>query len=147
MNHALIVKNNIKINATPEKVWEVLTNPYYIKQWDELPEDFGDEAVSASTIINFPGFSKLTVTGYEPGRVIRYQLYVDAWGETVIPDINYSYHISQDANGETWLGIEIGDFAVLTDGSKYYDESINFGNTASQKIKELAEDHTVISIH
>lgn len=147
MNHTLIVKNYIKINATPEKVWDVLTNPRYIRQWDNLPEDFGDEAVSAATVINWPGLSKLSVTGYEPGRVIRYQLYADAWGDLVIPDINYSYVISQDENGGTWLGIEIGDFAVLEDGSKYYEESTNFGHTASQKIKELAEETAFASIH
>ncbi|WP_261178572.1 hypothetical protein [Anaerobacillus sp. CMMVII] len=36
----LIVKNEILIEATPEKVWEVLITPKYISQWDELPEDY-----------------------------------------------------------------------------------------------------------
>jgi hypothetical protein len=37
------------------------------------------------------------------------------------------------------LTIKIGDFAKLPDGEKYYETSVEFANTAIQKIKELAE--------
>jgi hypothetical protein len=37
------------------------------------------------------------------------------------------------------LEIEIGDFKSLPDGKDYYEASVEFGEAASQKIKELAE--------
>ena len=39
MTDQLIVKDEILIEATPSKVWEVLVNPKYVAQWDELPEN------------------------------------------------------------------------------------------------------------
>ena len=139
MNHNLIVKNYIQIEASPEKVWEVLTDPRYIRQWDRLPEDFGDEAVNAATEIDFPGFSRMKVSSFEPGKVIRYALHISDYTLQAIPDATYSYAINVDENGKTWLNIEIGDFAVLLEDGKLYEESVIFGKTASQKIKELAE--------
>lgn len=142
MDHDLIVKNYLQIDATPEKVWDVLTNPRYIRQWDKLPEDFGDEAVNAATEIDFPGYSKMKVSAFELGRVIRYSLHISDYTLQVIPDATYSYEINVDENGKTWLKIEIGDFAVLLKDGKLYEESVTFGKTASQKIKELAEQDT-----
>lgn len=142
MNHDLIVKNYIQISATPEKVWDILTNPRYIRQWDKLPEDFGYDAVNSSTVIDFPGYSKMKVSSFEPGKVIRYSLHISDSNFEVLSDITYTYTINVDGNGMTWLGIEIGDFAVLLDGGKLYEESTIFGKTASQKIKELAEQDT-----
>lgn len=142
MNHDLIVKNYIQIDATPEKVWAVLTEPRYIRHWDKLPEDFGDEAVNAATEIDFPGYSKMKVSAFEPGRVIRYSLHISDYDLQAIPDATYSYEINVDENGKTWLAINIGDFAVLLEDGKLYEESTIFGKTASMKIKELAEQDT-----
>jgi len=141
MNH-LIIKNYIQIDASPEKVWDVLTDPRYIRQWDELPEDFGDDAINASSEIDFPGFSKMKVSSFEPGKVIRYSLHISDYTLQAISDATYSYEVNVDENGKTWLKIEIGDFSVLFEDGKLYDESVIFGKTASQKIKELAEQDT-----
>ncbi len=149
MSKSLIVKNNVRIDAPLSRVWEVLTKPQYIRQWDELPEDFGDYEIHPATIIEWPGYSKLSVVEFQLNKSLRYSLFVPAWKEQDINNIGYTYSLSVDDNGYTWLGIEIGDFAVLTEGEKYYDESFSFGQTASQKIKEIAErpqdhqaDHT-----
>jgi len=149
MKKSLIVKNNIRINASPSRVWEVLTKPYYIRQWDDLPEDFGDYEISPATLIEWPGHAKMNVVTFEPNRHLRYSLEVPGWKEEHVNNIGYTYSISIDDNGYTWLGVEIGDFALLEEeGDKFYDSSIDFGKTASQKIKELAEqnpnhpDHT-----
>lgn len=142
MNHNLIVKNHIQIDATPERVWDVLTNPKYIRQWNELPEDFGDDAVNAATEIDFPGYSRMKVSTFEPGKVIRYSMHISDFTLQAVPDAVYTYEISVDENGRTWLKIEIGEFAVLLEDGKLYEESTIFGKTASQKIKELAEQDT-----
>lgn len=145
MDHNLIVKNYIQIDATPEKVWDVLTNPRYLRQWDKLPEDFGDEAVNAATEIDFVGYSRMKVSTFEPGRVVRYALHISDYTLQAVPDATYSYEINVDENGKTWLRIEIGDFAVLVENGKLYEESVIFGKTASQKIKELAEQDTYLA--
>lgn len=142
MNHNLIIKNYIQIDATPEKVWDVLTDPKYIRQWDELPEDFGDDAINASSEIDFPGFSRMKVSTFEPGKVIRYAMHISDFTLQAIPDAVYSYEVSVDENGKTWLKIEISNFSVLFEDGKLYDESVIFGKTASEKIKELAEQDT-----
>jgi len=141
MSKSLIVKHSTRIDAPLNRVWEVLTKPQYIRQWDDLPEDFGDYEISPSTIIEWPGYSKLSVVEFELNKKLRYSLYVPAWNDESITNIGYTYTLSVDDNGYTWLTVEIGDFAILNEGDKYYDESFTFGQTASQKIKELAESH------
>lgn len=141
MSKSLIVQHSTRIDAPLNRVWEVLTKPQYIRQWDELPEDFGDYEISPATIIEWPGYSKLSVVEFELNRKLRYALYVPAWNDESINNIGYTYSLSVDDNGFTWLSVEIGDFAILNEGDKYYDESFTFGQTASQKIKELAEGH------
>lgn len=143
MSKSLIVKNNIRIDAPVSRVWEVLTKPEYIRQWDSLPEDFGDYEIHPATVIEFPGFSKMSVVEFELNKTLSYSLYVPTWEDENISGIGYSYSLSVDEQGHTWLGIEIGDFAILTEGDRYYGESISFGETASQKIKQLAEKRDI----
>ena len=143
MSKSLIVKNNIRIDAPVTRVWEVLTKPEYIRQWDSLPEDFGDYEIHPATVIEFPGFSKMSVVEFELNKTLSYSLYVPTWEDENISGIGYSYSLSVDEQGHTWLGIEIGDFAILTEGDRYYGESISFGETASQKIKQLAEKRDI----
>lgn len=144
MEKSLIVKNNIRIDAPVTRVWEVLTKPEYIRQWDELPEDFGDYEIHPATIIEWPGYSRLRVVEFELNKKLRYSLYVPAWNDESITQVGYTYSLSVDDNGYTWLGIEIGDFAILSEGTKYHDSSMDFGKTASQKIKELAEKREIL---
>lgn len=142
MSNTLIVKNSIRIDAPPSRVWEVLTKPEYIRQWDDLPEDFGDYEISPATIIEWPGHAKLNVIEFELNRHLKYSLEVPGWSQEHINNIGYTYSISIDNNGYTWLSVEIGDFAILEEGGrKFYDSSVEFEQTASQKIKELAEQH------
>lgn len=139
MSKSLIVNNNIRIDAPVARVWEVLTKPEYIRQWDSLPEDFGDYEIHPATVIEWPGYSKMQVVEFELNKTLKYSLFVPAWKDEEITNVGYTYNLSVDENGYTWLGIEIGDFAILTEGDKYYEESITFGETASQKIKQLSE--------
>jgi hypothetical protein len=143
MSKSLIVKNYIRINAPVARVWEVLTKPEDIRKWDELPEDFGDYEIHPATVIEWPGYSKLSVIELELNKKLKYSLYVPAWNDESITHIGYTYSITVDEHGYTWLGIEIGDFAILAEGTKYYDASVNFGETASHKIKALAEKRPI----
>jgi uncharacterized protein YndB with AHSA1/START domain len=139
---SLIVKQSIKIDAPPTRVWEILTKPEYIRQWDSLPENFGDYEISPATVIEWPQ-SRLSVVEFRVNEYLRYQLYVPTWEEEV-NNIGYTYSISVDDTGYTWLTVEMGDFAILVEGDNYYDESVRFGETASHKIKELAEKKEIL---
>ena len=43
MTEQLIVRDEILIEANSQKVWEVLTKPKYVAEWDELPENYPNE--------------------------------------------------------------------------------------------------------
>jgi uncharacterized protein YndB with AHSA1/START domain len=142
MNKSLIVKQSIKIDAPVTRVWEVLTKPEYIRQWDTLPEDFGDYEISPATVIEYPE-SRLSVALFEMNKTLGYSLYMPGWEEEV-HNVGYTYGLSVDDDGYTWLTIEIGDFSILVEGDNYYDQGTIFGETASHKIKELAEKKEIL---
>lgn len=144
MSKELVVKNNIRIEAPAARVWEILTKPEYIRQWNYLPEDFGDYEIQNATVIENPGVSVMKVVEFDINQTLKYSVYMPAWNDETTTNIGYTYTLSVDDKGHTWLGIEIGDFAVLTEGDKYYHESVTFGETASHKIKELAEKKSVV---
>ena len=138
----LIVRKDIEIDVSPARIWEILVNPEYIRLWDELPEDFGNDALELDTKILWEmadKYVRLTVIKYEPPKVLQLALYSSEWKLPLTPgDIAYNYSISE-GDGYCLLTISIGDFGYLPDGQKYYDESVKFANKALQKIKELAE--------
>ncbi len=139
MNHPLIVSNSILIDTLPERVWEVLITPQFIKQWDALPVHFGEENLHHGTVIEWPGYSRLSVVICEPFKTLKLSLYDPGWKEPPSQyDIAYTYHLTEE-NSQTLLNITIGDFSALPDGEKYYEESLAFANAATLKIKELAE--------
>lgn len=142
MKNSLIVKQSIKIDAPPTRVWEILTKPEYIRRWGHLPEDFGDFEISPATVIEYPQ-SRLSVALFEMNKALGYSLYMPTWEEEV-HNVGYTYRLSVDHDGHTWLNTEIGDFAILVEGDRYYNESMRFGETASHKIKELAEKKEVL---
>ncbi|MFL9843930.1 SRPBCC family protein [Flavobacterium rhizosphaerae] len=143
MSKDLVVKHSIKINAPVTRVWEILTRPEYIRQWDKLPENFGDYEISPATVIEWPGESRLSVVEFEANQTLRYDLYIPTWEEEV-NDVGYTYSLSVDDDGYTWLTIEIGNFSILVEGDEYYENSRVFGHTASEKIKQLAETNDVL---
>jgi uncharacterized protein YndB with AHSA1/START domain len=140
MAQDLTVRKEIRIEAPVSKVWEVLIAPKYIRQWDDLPQDFEDYYLEYGKTIDWSGMTRLTVTTYEPHELLTFSLYVSKWE---LPpssyDIGYRYYLSSEGDG-TLLRIEIGDFSALPDGNDYYGSSIEFAETALEKIKNLSEN-------
>lgn len=141
---ALTVKNKTLIKAEISRLWNILITPLYIRQWDELPDDFDDrERLTLGTELkwlhNEERFTKLEVTDFEPEKVLKMNLYNSWWPDKEADyDIGYSYTLSENEEG-TELTITIGDFSVLADGDNYYNASVEFSEVASAKIKKLAE--------
>ncbi|CAG5073050.1 hypothetical protein DYBT9623_04576 [Dyadobacter sp. CECT 9623] len=140
MNEQLIVKQEILIEAPVSKVWEVLIAPKYIRQWDDLPQDFGDYYLEVGRVIEWTGSTRLTVTECEPHERLAMKLYAFKWElPPASYDIAYTYQLSIEYNG-TRLSLQIGDFSALPEGKNYYDSSLEFAGAALEKIKSLAQN-------
>lgn len=139
MAKKLIVKDQIEINATKDKVWDVLTNPNFIKQWDDIPENHSGEHLRLNSIIEWEGYSKMVVTEYDKPNKLKLNLYpFKVELDLLLYDVAYVYNLAEK-NRTTFLNFEIGDYSSLPDGKDYYDASLEWVQTAKQKIKELAE--------
>lgn len=140
MAQELTVSKEILIEAPVAKVWEVLIAPKYIRQWDDLPQDFEDYYLENGKVIDWSGMTRLTVTACEPNESLVLSLYVSKWPEAPSHyDIAYRYRLAETERG-TLLQLEIGDFAVLPDGDGYFASSGEFAGTALEKIKNLSEN-------
>ena len=140
----LIVKDEIIIHASAAKVWDVLVSPNYVKQWDELPEDFPEEkmSVGSEVVWNLPNgeVSKTTLIEADRERKLVISLYVSNWGIKPNPeDVAYTYVMMEQDEGIKLL-INIGDFSLIPNGRDYYEASVEFAGESMQKIKRLAEE-------
>jgi hypothetical protein len=139
MDNKYIVEDKIEINASLSNVWIVLTKTEYYKQWDDLPENFTDETLELGKIINWEGYSKLTVIEYEVNKIFSLSLFLPKLNMKP-GEYNIAYKfILTDIGKNVRLDIKIGDFTNIPNGKEYYDASIDFANKAKIKIKELAE--------
>jgi len=141
MSNQLIVKAEIEINASLDKVWDVLTQTKYYRQWDELPENFTNERLSKGDVLEWEGHAKMTVVQCEANRYLKMSLFLPKLELDLSEyDITYSYSLSNE-NAKTILSFEIGDFSPLPDAVNYYEETIKFVKTAKEKIKGLSENN------
>jgi uncharacterized protein YndB with AHSA1/START domain len=139
MTEKLIVKDQIEINTSKEKVWDVLTNPEYIKQWDEIPENYSGGPLKLGSVIEWEGYSKLIVTTFETNQLIKLNMYLPKVDlDPAKYDVSYKYSLTEE-NEHTILNIEIGDFSPLPKAKDYYDTSLEWVQTAKLKIKKLSE--------
>ncbi|MEH6680808.1 MAG: SRPBCC domain-containing protein [Sediminicola sp.] len=139
MEKELVVRDQIKINATPERVWEVLTKTEYYRQWDDVPEDFTGDSLQLDSVMEWKGYSKLTVVEYEPNKTLKLSLFLPKVADSISYDISYTYTIRSCDEDKTLLGIQIGDFSPLPNAEDYYEASLEFFETAKDQIKTLAE--------
>ncbi|SHF95210.1 SRPBCC family protein [Ornithinibacillus halophilus] len=139
MENHLVVKDEIHINAEPEKVWEVLVTPKYVAQWDELPEDYPSEKMTKGSQVVWEnpngGKTITTIIKAEEKKELIISLYLSNW--EVKPnegDVAYRYFL-EEHDGGTLLQIEIGNFSLIKNGQMYYDAV-----ESKKVIKDLAEN-------
>jgi uncharacterized protein YndB with AHSA1/START domain len=143
MDTRLTVYDEIQIEAAPSKVWEILTNPKFVAQWDELPEGYPTEnmKVGSKVIWDLPngGQSITTIIHAEKERELKIVLNVTNW--EIKPhegEVAYLYQL-EERTGSTLLKLTIGDFSLIKDGQVYYDASVEFAANSKKVIKQLAE--------
>ncbi|EOQ89611.1 hypothetical protein LEP1GSC202_1108 [Leptospira yanagawae serovar Saopaulo str. Sao Paulo = ATCC 700523] len=134
----LTVINQISINAPIQKVWDILTNPKFIKEWDDIPENYTGGLLTLNSVIEWEGHAKMVVTEFEEMKILKLNLYLPK--VNLVPSqYDVSYRYSLKSNGEIVLDFEIGDFSPLPNSQDYYESSIEWLKMAKLKIKELAE--------
>ena len=144
MSTELTVRQNVLIHAPVARVWEVLVQPHYIRQWDELPDDYPYEGplhLGSTIVWEHPNGHRttLTVIAYREGKELRLSLHHSHWTQQPKPEeVAYTYTLSEQ-DSTTGLAITIGDFSKLPNGDKYHEASLEFATKASKNIKALAE--------
>ena len=106
MTNKLIVKDEVHIEAAPSKVWEVLINPKYVAQWDELPENYPSENMSKGSKVVWKhpngGQTVTTIIKAEEMKELKIALYSSNW--EIKPnesDVAYLYQL-EDQNGSLY---------------------------------------------
>lgn len=139
----LTVRDEIMINASPSRVWEILVLPKYVAQWDELPENYPQQEMQlgSKVVWELPNNQQSITTIIEANKPhsLVISLHVTTWENTPREgDVAYRYQLVEQGEG-TFMKIEIGDFSLLKDGQMYHDASVDFAERAKMEIKDLAE--------
>jgi len=137
----LYTKESIDIDAPVSKVWEIVTKPSHIKQWEDFVGDYGDDSPLevGREIIWKDGEDHLKgmVTGLEPLTLIRVSFRDSTW-ERAIPPEDFTYVLELFSTGEHTLAtITKGDYKKIPHSEKIYTKAHESNELA--KIKKLAE--------
>ncbi len=132
-------RNTVLINAPAELVWSVLTRAESIRQWDDVPETFTEESLSQGSVLEWEGAARLTVTAFEPERLLRLDYVSPKWNVESV-GIAYEYSLAPSGEGVS-LTLAVGDWDKAPDGKagEYFEASEEFVSEAGAKIKALAE--------
>jgi len=146
----LVVKNSVKINASPLQVWDALTNPEQTKKYMFGCETVSDWKVGGPLLWrgSYEGkemvFVKGNIVDIQPGKFLAYTT-IDPNSATVedVPQnyVTVTYALTSE-NGNTVLTVTQGDFATVAEGEKRYQETFNNGegwNPILIEIKKLVE--------
>lgn len=144
------VTNTIVIEASPEKVWEILTAPDQTKKYMFGCETVSDWKVGSPLLWQafYEGKDTVFVKGFvleiNPPVKLEYSV-IDPLG--TIPDLPENYlnvtYALEGAGEKTVLTVSQGDFSTVADGQKRYEETLNGGegwNPILIQIKAIAEE-------
>lgn len=141
-----IITNSITFDTTPEKVWAILTEPVFVKQYMYDSDLITDWQPGQPVIFKgvYQGQEMVFVKGHTveniPNKLLSYTVFD--------PNANYkdepwnyltvTYKLEQKGN-QTELTITQGDYSKVEDGAKRYDDAANAGGWSSilEKMKAL----------
>lgn len=153
MHKPLVVTNTIAIEAPPSRVWDALINPEKTRIYM-----FGCEAVTdwriGSPLLwrgTFDGkdviFVKGAVVDIAQEKFLAYSVFDPNSTLNDVPEnyLTVTYDLSFN-NGHTLLTVTQGDFSLVAEGERRYNEVFSGGEGWSpilKEIKELAESQDV----
>jgi uncharacterized protein YndB with AHSA1/START domain len=140
-----VVRESIEINAPATRVWTVLTDPEYTKQYMFNCEAISDWQPGSSLIWRGATNGVVYVTGHiekiEPAKLLQYTTF-----DPNSPDLedipsNYTSVTEElsESDGRTRLNVTQGDFAGIAEGEKRFEDAHSGWAGVLQKIKEIAE--------
>lgn len=149
MKQPLFVTNTIVIQAPVENVWDALINPNQTKKYMFGCETVSDWKVGSELLWkgNHEGkemiFVKGTILKIEPEKFLAYTTIdpnstIDDTAENYLT-VTYELKIE---SGQTILTVTQGDYSLVAEGDRRYQESFNGGvgwNPILQEIKKLVE--------
>jgi len=146
MSPELVVRESITIDAPPEKVWEVLTEPRWTKQYMygcEIVSDWKPGGSFAWRGGDGITYVKGTLRASEPGARLEFTTFdLNAKDLQDIPSNYTTVTMVLSRTGKsTELGVAQGDFAAVANGEKRYSEAQGWGAILKQ-IKQLAEQRS-----
>jgi uncharacterized protein YndB with AHSA1/START domain len=139
----LIVKKSIKINSTPTKVWDVLTNPKHTKEYMFGCEVISDWKIGSTLIwkgIDGKVYVKGNIVKMEYGKLLQFTTFDPNGNLDDVPS-NYltaTYELIPE-NDHITLSVVQGDYWKVTDGEKRYNETFVGWDMILPKIKEVSE--------
>lgn len=146
MSDQLIIKNEIEIDASRDKIWDLLVNPektqLYMYGCEVICDwKIGDEMLWRGTTDNII-YVKGNLVEFDPQNHLAYTV-IDPNGDFADIPSNYltvSYDLS-DAGEATLLRVSQGDYSKVEKGQERYQDSAGAGGWQSvlEKIKEIAE--------
>jgi uncharacterized protein YndB with AHSA1/START domain len=148
MEKSLVVKNEIKIKAPASRVWEVLTDSSFTRQYMFGCEIISDWKVGSPFLWKgiFDGKELVAVKGtlsaIQEGQFLSYTT-IDPNSSIEDRPENYTTVTYQlrTVDNVTDLEVTQGDFATVAEGEKRYKEVSENGGWQPilERIKELAE--------
>jgi uncharacterized protein YndB with AHSA1/START domain len=140
----LVVRKSVEINALDSKVWEILTNPAYTKQYMFDCELVSDWKIGSSVIwkgsTDGKVYGKGNLLKIKSNKFLEFTIFNPIMGFEDKP-ANHStvtYELLSKLD-RTKLTVSQGDFAAMTDGEKRYNDTSVRWDTVLPKIKKLAE--------
>ncbi|MEO8760622.1 MAG: SRPBCC domain-containing protein [Bacteroidia bacterium] len=147
----LEIKNSITINASPKRVWDVLTNPKQTQKYMFGCETVSDWKVGSQLLWQamYEGKNTVFVSGkivsIEPTEKLVYTVFDPNSTMENIPEnyLTVTYDLIAE-NGQTILNVTQGNYATVAEGERRYKESYNNGegwNPILILIKKVAEEN------
>lgn len=149
MTNQLFVKSSITINAPVAKVWDALINPEKTKQYMFGCETVSDWKIGSPLLwqAEYEGketvFVKGEIIDLQPEKYLKYTT-IDPHSNIDDTSENYltvTYELISE-NGKTVLNVKQGDYLIVADGERRYQEAYNNGegwNPILEEIKKLVE--------
>ena len=145
----LFIKNTITIKASPDKVWDALTNPNKTKKYMFGCETVSDWKVGSALLwrAHYEGKDMVFVIGHikeiKPNKLLVYTVFDP---NSTMPDIpeNYltvTYKLNKRKD-KTLLTVTQGDYSLVAEGERRHKESLGDGtgwNPILLQIKALVE--------
>lgn len=146
----LFVTNSIIIEATPQRIWDVLTNPAETKKYMFGCETVSDWQVGSELLWRalYEGKDTVFVKGIiiriDAPVILEYSVIDPNSGIADIPEnyVNVTYAL-EPAGNNTVLTVTQGDFSRVADGQRRYEETLNNGegwHPILVQIKGIAEE-------